>query len=167
MRIPRDTPGRSDTGSPGGRSRPPIRGGLHGLTRDVGRSAGRSTVQPNRGRIDRTPARSPARPFARRFRRGWCGRGLRDVAPIELTGGQDGGSIPGRPADDGGSIRGVVGDRVASDQRDARGGGIIGPEPTVIVATAPPLAPVVPVAARLGTPVMLPGWILDIPPEPS
>jgi len=42
----------------------------------------------------------------------------------------------------------------------------LAPEPTLIVTPAPPLDPAVPVAARLGTPVMLPGWILDIPPEP-
>jgi hypothetical protein len=42
----------------------------------------------------------------------------------------------------------------------------LAPEPTLIGTPAPALDPAVPVAARLGTPVMLPGWILDIPPEP-
>ena len=102
---------------------------------------------------------------ARRFRRGWGRRGLRDAAPIDLTGRQDGGSIPGWTADARRWIQCVVGDRVASDQRDARGGGIIGPRADGDRPPAPPLDPAVPVAARLGTPVMLPGWILDIPPS--
>jgi hypothetical protein len=42
----------------------------------------------------------------------------------------------------------------------------LAPVPTLIVTPAPPLDPTVPVVARLGMPVLFPGWILEIPPEP-
>ena len=117
--------------------------------RDIRREAGRSTARPDRGRIERA-ARLDGSSGC--FRRGVGGRGLRDAAPIELTGRQDGGSIPGCRPMWGAAFRASLAIvlRVTSGMLAAVAS--LAPEPTVTVAPALPLDAAAPVAARPGTP---------------
>jgi hypothetical protein len=149
-----------------GESRRPIRERLDGIPRRVGCEAARSTLEPNRRRMDGPVIRIPPGPLAGHLRRSAARSGHRQAAPIDLTGGQDCGPVPRLTADAGREIEGVVGDGVARDRRDVQGAGVVGPEPMEIVTAAPPLDPVVPAPARLGMPGMLPDWIMEIPPEP-
>ena len=69
-------------------------------------------------------------------------------------------------ADDRRRVEQVVGDRVPRDRGNVRSGRVVVPEPTLMVAPALPVEVVGPTEPRIGTPVMLPGWILEMPPQP-
>jgi hypothetical protein len=93
-------------------------------TRVAGRSSGREDgrTMKTAGPLARWPARLPVK----RSRCRQVRRGLRNTAGIAFNKRRDGGSILGQTADAGRWVHGIVRDRVASDQRDARGGGITG-----------------------------------------
>ena len=117
-------------------------------------------------RIDPTPLWRPARLFPWRRRRGRDRYDLWIPPRRDLPDRQERRSIPGRAADRG---RGTVASfaivlRVTKGMLGAVAS--LAPDPTLTVGPAIPLESDVPVASRLGTPVRLPGCMLDIPPEP-
>ena len=116
--------------------------------------------RPDR-RIKGPLPRVPAGLSSDRLLRG--GGGLGEAAPIQLIGRQDGRSVPRIAADPRRRIEGVVGDRVARDERNTWGAGVIGPRADRDRHAAPPFDPGGAVAGR---PAMLPGCMLDIPPKP-